>query len=127
MPVDHSPKRAILKLRTQGNGSLGFGFGDTVMETITFANYSENVNIKFGHENGKFLVLGFLVNHEDFEKRFAINANEDYMETEWRPRGEVWFNKPGTKWFPTSVIPDEAQFIGQYIDDMFATKCVNVY
>lgn len=91
------------------------------MEKITFANHTENENIKYGKDTatGKTLVFGFLMDHDDCEQRFAIHEDGRMMKTELRNRGEIWFNKPGTKWFPATTIPPEAQWIGQYVDDMF--------
>lgn len=87
--------------------------------TISYKNYQTDTHIVHGSHEGKLLVLGFLVTHEDLEKRYALHADGKVKETEWRKRNEVWFNKPGTKWFPISCIPDDAEFIGQYVDDIF--------
>lgn len=95
--------------------------------TITYASYlNGDVGIRHGEHNGKKLVLGWLINNlhdataaEALEKWYAIHADGRIKETEWRPLHEVWFNKPGTKWTDTDHVSIYAEFIGQYVDDMF--------
>lgn len=85
----------------------------------TYRTYQAGgTNILHGEENGKSLVLGFLVESGELETRYALRNDGMIFESETALRGNVWFNKKGTRWQPVNSIPHDAEFIGQYVDDL---------
>lgn len=85
----------------------------------TYAQYlTGETNIKHGYEYDKPLVIGFLVEKDDYETRYALRRDGTIFESETALRGNVWFNKKGTRWLLCDTIPADAEFIGQYVDDL---------
>lgn len=83
-------------------------------------------SIAHGTHNGKTLVLGWMISnagHDDEEPlkemRFATHSDGRVMQTDWETYGVSWFNKRGLKWVKADGVPAHAEFIGQYVDDMF--------
>jgi len=83
-------------------------------------------NIKHGTHEGRPLVLGFMVgwHNEDggFEILYALKADGTILKTGTIDRPNPNFNKVGRKWTAADAIPDDAEFIGNYPDDMHAAR-----
>lgn len=87
----------------------------------TYKNGGTNIKHGFDRPGGKHLVLGWLILDRDAETetRFALDVDGKVKKTETRPIGEVWFNKPGIVWSDCDAVPANAEFIGNYVNDMF--------
>lgn len=87
----------------------------------TYREYlNGDTNIKFGQMNEKWLVLGWLIYDIDGnEVRYALHVAGRTARSDPAPANNVWFNKPEIRWNYYWKIPDDAEFIGQYVDDIF--------
>lgn len=88
---------------------------------------STKTNIVHGleREGGLNLVLGWMTTNsteeggELLETRYALHIDGTIMKTQPQLYGYSYFNDKKTKWTEADSIPDNAEFIGQYVDDIF--------